>query len=133
MKTRKRFLFFELALSTKRFQDQIQNWSCELEIKWLQNKRVKIKDNFVGVENPEKIWLEHRRDERGIPNDVWNGGPPGYPKARERPNKDHVRLHAWAKKILEAMPRFSPMIMFQLCEEKCYTNMGRERLRQLSR
>jgi hypothetical protein len=130
MKNRKRLLFFELALSTKRFQDQIQNWTGGLEIKWLQNKWVKIKDkNFVGIENPEKIWLEPRGDERGIPIEVWNGGPPGFPKARERPNKDH----AWVKKILEDIPRFSPIIMFQLCEEKWYTNMGRERLRQLSR
>lgn len=108
--------FFELALSTESFQDRIEKWSDEVDAMWLRHKWVRAQDeNFANIEDHEQIWLDPRRDESGEPVGVL-AGPPGFHIPRYFPNKDHP----WVRKVLEDMPRFSLMIMFRLCEEKCY-------------
>ena len=116
-KDREPATFFELALSTDCSEKRIQRWCDEVETVWLLHKWHRaMEKGFANIEEPEKIWLEHRIDEHGDFLDILDGGPPGLVKPRDFPNKNHH----WVKKMLEDMPRFSPMIMFRFCEQQCH-------------
>jgi hypothetical protein len=108
--------FFEKALSTESFQARIKKWSGELEQLWLRRKYFAAQEaDFANIEDPEHIWLEPRRDENGESLDL-QISLAGIRTEIFFPNKDHP----WVKKAIEEMPRFTPMIMFRLCDRKCY-------------
>jgi hypothetical protein len=102
--------FFELALSTKDFKDRVKKWRNDVDQQWLWHKWTQAKDeaeNLANIKESEPIWLippgqEDEYEDEGL--------LPDYP------NMDHP----WVKKMLEGVPQFFPMIMFRLCEEKCY-------------
>jgi hypothetical protein len=80
-KDREPATFFELALSTDSFEKRIQRWRDEVETVWLLHKWHRaMEKGFVNIEEPEKIWLEHKTDEHGNFLDILDGGPPGLVK-----------------------------------------------------
>jgi hypothetical protein len=104
--------FFKLALSTKLLQDRVKIWGNYVGRQWLRHKWSQVLDeNITNIKEPDKVWLE-------APGDGDKYDEPEDPEIMlpEYPNKDHP----WVKKTLEGMPQFSPMIMFRLCEDKCY-------------
>ncbi|KAH8808738.1 hypothetical protein F5884DRAFT_380663 [Xylogone sp. PMI_703] len=95
--------FFNLALSGNRFQGPVLDWREGNNVQWIGHKwKNGGKDS---AENPEQVWFNPEKD------DVWPKVTPfGVPNIN----------HPWVKKTLEDIPRFTPMIMFRLCEQKCF-------------
>jgi hypothetical protein len=115
--------FFERAFSQRKpYDDEIQYWREVLETRWVRNKWVRISNkDFLHLEDPGQLWLETRLDKNGVPIDVWEGLWPGIDnQIRPVVNPDHP----WVKKVLEDMPKFSPVIMFRFCMENCYLHEG---------
>jgi hypothetical protein len=108
--------FFEGALSTESYLERIKKWNEELDRLWLRRKYLRAEEtNFTSIEDPEHVWLEHRRDKNGRPID-YQLSPFGARMKVWFPNTDHP----WVKKEMEQTPRFTPRIMFRLCQQKCY-------------
>ena len=88
----------------------VTNWTRS---RWSQVRAKKL----FNVEDAKQIWLEPREFEMGPHQyEYYSGGPDaGFSETGNINNKDHP----WAMEILKEMPNFSPVIMFQVCEEKC--------------
>lgn len=110
--------FFELALSTDSFRDLVKKWCGELDTIWLRHKWFRAESmNFVNIRNPEQIWLEPEPDKDGKPI---NAMLEGELHSLVRQSLNQNKNHPWVQKILEDMPRFTPMIMFRSCQKECY-------------
>jgi hypothetical protein len=86
-----------------------------VELRWLQHKWERAKEkNSANIEKPEQVWQDTPTDENRRLVKLVSILPP--PVTLPSPNKHHP----WVRKIMEDMPHFSPMIMFRLCDKKCY-------------
>jgi hypothetical protein len=111
--------FFKDALDSGVLSRKLEQWRYELEVYWLRFKCDQaIKNGTARDEDLDPIWYqtpgsEDFEDEQFI----------------EDPGANWTGLfdvnHSFAKKVLGDMPRFSPVVMFRLCEMRCYDNESR--------
>jgi len=113
--------FFEKALSTAQFHENVKTWRDEVDTIWLRHKWYCAKEtDFAGIEQLNQIWLERKPGENSnceLIEDVFE---------RINGSLEHQRQlylnrdHSWVKEMLKEMPRFVPRIMFRFCPKKCY-------------
>jgi len=113
--------FFDMALSTAQFYEEVKDWKDEVDTTWLRHKWYCIKEtNFAGIEQRNQIWLEL---EQGAGESYRGHRVSNYvfelidgAEKRFYLNRDH----SWVKKMLKEMPCFVPRIMFRFCPKRCH-------------
>lgn len=121
--------FFDLALSRHESEwlPRVAQWKRRLLHTWVRHCLAKAEAaGEVGrIQNFRGIWRARRTDEAVI-----RKGDPGPFSHYMRPGPglgiEYMRLsvpneeHPWVKGVMRDMPCFEPVVMFRLCEDKCY-------------
>ncbi|KFY84540.1 hypothetical protein V500_09225 [Pseudogymnoascus sp. VKM F-4518 (FW-2643)] len=124
--------FFDLAVSRHESEwlPRVARWKERLVTKWVNHHLMKAeKENgCASIQDPQGVWRAPMKDERNIVlkgdsgpfSDYMRPGPwPGPSDVTTRvPNKEHP----WVAGVLRDMPCFEPVVMFRLCEDKCYAH-----------
>ncbi|KAJ5097136.1 hypothetical protein N7456_007857 [Penicillium angulare] len=123
--------FFDLAVHRHHSEwlSRVAHWQRRLSTMWVKHCSAKAERNqeFGNIAHPEGIWRELENTDgcfTGTAND--NSGcsdfmRPQPPPSGTFPGPMYVanECHEWAAEILRDMPKFEPMVMFRLCEDKC--------------
>ncbi len=109
----KRYLEEALDSTATGLQRKIEKWKYELLVYWIRFKCDQaIRNGVASAEYLEEIWYKAE-----FPVHIMQDYAEG-------PGADWKGLfheeHPFVMKVIEEMPRFEPMIMFRLCEKKCY-------------
>lgn len=111
--------FFNEILEPQSFYSKLEKWKYELGVYWLRFKcQQAIMNGTYRKEYLDKIWYT---TEISTGFDKY---PKAVPKFQKGPGANWNGLydenHPFSKRVRNDMPRFSPVIMFRLCEEKCH-------------
>ncbi|KFY69013.1 hypothetical protein V496_00600 [Pseudogymnoascus sp. VKM F-4515 (FW-2607)] len=109
----------------------VAQWRRRLVTAWVRHCWAKEEAGTkpANIQDPQRVWRALGKDEWRVAQigdsghylDFMRPGPP-WPlfdelAARHAPNKEHP----WVAGVLRDMPCFEPVVMFRLCEDKCYT------------
>jgi len=102
-------------------QGNVVKWQYELVVYWLRFKCAQaVKDGLASKDDLDAIWLDTQYSYEDDDYDS-DEGKPRYSKG---PGANWTGYfdehHPFVKDVLEQMPNFEPVIMFRLCELKCY-------------
>jgi hypothetical protein len=122
--------FFDLAVSRHESEwlPRVAQWRRRVLITWVNHYWAKAKEagELGGIQGHQGVWRALRKGEGRV---IRKGDPgpfshymrpgPAYGLGNERtdvPNEEHP----WVAGVLRDMPCFEPVVMFRLCEDKCY-------------
>jgi len=108
--------FFESSVGSGFFYRKVEHWQYELKVYWLRYKCDEAIRNGTTLQNDlDSMWYEKPQ-----------GGDCEYRRYTEGPGSNWSGLfdedHPFAKKVPRSMPKFSPVVIFRLCEMKCHEN-----------
>jgi len=106
---------FKEDLRTGLLQQKVDRWLYELRVYWLRFKCVQaIRNDVATQEDLASIWFDTIGPEDGKLGAYAEGPGANWSGLFDED-------HPFAKTVFENMPRFSPVIMFRLCEMNCYS------------
>ena len=125
--------FFDMAVQNHRttWLSLLVHWKRKLATKWMKHCLGKAEKNqeLGYIQDPEKIWRGLWNYQTGTARETSSPAvnsdfmrpqtPPGgvsYRALQCVPNE----FHPLVARMLRDMPRFEPVVMFRLCEERCY-------------
>ncbi|KFY38787.1 hypothetical protein V495_06370 [Pseudogymnoascus sp. VKM F-4514 (FW-929)] len=122
--------FFDLAVSRHESEwlPRVAQWRRRVLITWVNHYWAKAEEagELGDIQDHQGVWRALRKDEGRV---IRKGDPgpfahymrpaPAYGLGDERtdvPNEEHP----WVARVLRDMPCFEPVVMFRLCEDKCF-------------
>lgn len=121
--------FFDLAVRKHESEwlPRVAQWRQRVVTAWVSHclAKARTETDHAGVQDPQGVWRAPGKDEwrlvlkgdSGPFPDYMRPGPSYGGRTTPRvPNKEHP----WVAEVLRDMPCFEPVVMFRLCEDKCY-------------